>query len=181
MAEFSQGVVEVVRTNSAGYYSLKVGNDWYGGGKTHPGVDKGDYIEFSFSRRGKYMNIDPGSIQKKASTVEQAPSVAAAAGRGGVTRDDYWADKAKKDEHTQAAINWQSARNSAIAAVSSMVEHGAVTLPAAKAKKFDVFMSLVDDVTARFFEDTRYVTENMEPPMGGAVSDNEPAEEGPPF
>ena len=182
MAEFGQGVVEVVRTNNAGYYALKIGNDWYGAGKSHPGVDKGDYIEFAITRNGKYMNIAQGSIQKKEAQVQRAPSVAGAARNAGVTRDDYWAEKAKKDEFVQAAINWQSARNSAIAAVGSMVEHGAVKLPSAQAKKYDVFMALIDEVTVRYFEDTKYVTENMEPPMGNpAPADDDNEEEEAPF
>lgn len=181
MAEQARGIVEVVNTNRGGYYGVKVGNDWYGAGKSHPGVDKGEYIEFEFTRNGRYMNLDPKTITKPQPNVGQAPSVSNTARGAGVTRDDYWANKAEKDEHTQAAINWQSARNSAIAAVSSMVEHGVVSLPAAKAKKYDVFMALVDEVSVRYFHDTAFVTENMEPPVSQMGLDAEVEEEGAPF
>jgi len=174
--EQAKGVVETVRTNNAGYYNIKVGGEWYGAGKVRPNVNDGDYISFVFTRRGQYMNLDPKSIEVQQGTVQAAPSVrgvASSAGGGG--RNDYWEKKAEKDENVQASINWQAARNSAIAACTAMVEHGIVSLPAAKAKKFDVFMALVDDVTARYFADTAYVFENKEPPDSGLppVDDDE--------
>lgn len=62
-----------------------------------------------------------------------------------------------------------------------MVEHGVVSLPAAKAKKYDVFMALVDEVSVRYFHDTAFVTENMEPPVSQMGLDAEVEEEGAPF
>lgn len=186
MVEQGKGVVEVIRSNDAGYYNVKVGGEWYGAGKSRPRFNDGDYVSFTFTRRGRFMNLDPESVQVQEGTAEAAPNIRRVAGAAqgtsaGGNRNDYWEKKAEKDENVQASINWQAARNSAIAACNSMVEHGIVSLPAAKAKKFDVFMALVDDVTTRYFNDTQYVFDNKEPPMseGGGMHTDADEEDAP--
>ena len=162
----AKGVVEKVFPNKAGYYGVLVGGTWYGAGKKHPNINQGDFISFTYSMNGKYANLDVNSIEKKESSSGAAPSVAAVA--KGNQRDDYWNKKAEKDENVQASINWQAARNAAINAVGMMLQNDIVAVPAAKAKKYDVVMSLIDELSERYFYDTAHVFEHKNPPASRA-------------
>lgn len=80
-----------------------------------------------------------------------------AAGGGfsaGAGKDQYWADKEKRDIETQKAIQLQSSRNSAIALLGVLLSSGAATLPAAKGKAYDAALALVDELTEKFQNET---------------------------
>lgn len=167
--ESAQGVVEKMVTNRAGYYNCVIDNNWYGCGKSRPSFNEGDYIVFTFTRRGNFMNMDMNSVQKKESNVQQGPSVAGvakSAGGGAQSSKEYWENKEARDERVNASIVWQSSRSAAISATQAMIEAEAVKLPSAQAKKYDVFMSLVDEITERYFYDTMSVYEHKTPPSG---------------
>jgi hypothetical protein len=87
------------------------------------------------------------------------------AGNGGVGagKDQYWADKEKRDIITQKAIQLQASRNSAIAVLGVLLSNGAVALPTAKAKQYDAVMDMLAEITERFQEETSAV---MNPSKG---------------
>lgn len=165
--EAAQGVVEKMVTNRAGYYNCVIDGNWYGCGKSRPSFSEGDWILFTFTRRGNFMNMDMNSVQKKESNVQHGPSVAnvaKSAGGPAQSSKEYWENKEARDANVNASIVWQSSRSAAIAAAQAMVESEAVKLPSAQAKKYDVFMSLIDEITERYFHDTMYVFEHKTPP-----------------
>lgn len=137
-------------------YNLKIDGQWLGCGFKQPDVNEGDYIEFNVTMNGKYKNIDVDSVQKiEGEAPQKAPSVQQAVARGGaMNKDDYWSRREARDLETQKRIQLQSARNSAIAAVEVLVETGAVKLPAALNKRYDVMLALIDEVTAKYYNDT---------------------------
>lgn len=174
--EAAKGTVEKIFRNKAGYYNTNIDGNWYGTGlKQEPPFNEGDYLEFTFTRKGQFMNMDPTSVQVKKGSVQQGSEVSSFAKKGAASnsRDDYWNKKEERDENVQASINWQSSRNAAISVVSAMVQSEVVSLPAAKGKKYDAFMSLVDEVTTRYFHDTDYVFNNRTPPMGEVAEEYE--------
>jgi len=176
--EAAKGTVEKVFRNKAGYYNANVDGEWYGtGAKNPPSFDEGDYIEFTFTRNGKFMNMDPSSVQKKEASVSSGAKVSSFAKKSAGGKDDYWAKKEERDANVQASINWQSSRNAAIAAVGAMIQNDVVSMPSAKAKRYDVFMALVDEVTTRYFHDTQHVFDNQTPPDGTPVIEEESEED----
>lgn len=177
--EAAQGIVEKIHTNKAGFYNCVIDGSWYGCGKDRPSFSEGDYINFTFTRRGNFMNMDMNSVQKKEGSVQQSPSIAnAAKSAGGAgSSKEYWENKEARDANVQAAIHWQSSRSNAIAAVQAMVQAEVVKMPSAQGKKYDVFMSLVDEVTERYFADTNYVYENREGPTAAQYETEEEDQE----
>lgn len=151
-------------------FNLKINGEWYSAGFKRPDVAENDYIQFTWTANGNYKNIDVASILKVANdTSQRSPSVPT-----GVTmsKDDYWGRKEERDLETQQRIQLQSARNSAIAAVKLLLDVGAVKIPAAQNKKYDAVLALVDEVTAKYYNDTveMYVAE------GTAVQEEEGTE-----
>lgn len=128
-----KGTIAYVKETVKGkntYYSMKVGDVWYGTGKENPGA-KGDVIEFDTEANGEYMNA--GNIKKVSSG---AP---AASGSGTSAQTDWPA----KDR----SISWQAARNSANALLAVGASAGYQDFP-------DTFSKLVaksDELTLKFF------------------------------
>jgi len=122
-------VKEVVKGKNT-FYSMKVGDVWYGTGKENPGA-KGDVIEFDTEANGDYMNA--GNIRKVSSG---AP---ATSGSGTSAQTDWPA----KDR----SISWQAARNSANALLAVGASSGYQDFP-------DTFHKLVaksDELTLKFY------------------------------
>jgi len=155
MSENITGVVEFIG-NRNGIYSVKVGGEWYGFYKTAPRCAKGDTVFFEFKMNGKYMNADPKTLEVLTKAkVQEAPAQKQVAGVDWDTR--------------QRSIEFQAARNSALAFVEIVTKTEAVKLPAKQADKYDALMSLVDEVTGKFFNDTQQVV------LGNYPQDNEEA------
>jgi len=75
-------------------------------------------------------------------------------GGAGAGKDQYWADKEKRDVETQKAIQLQSSRNSAIALLGVLLSNGAVALPTTKGKAYDAALGLLDELTEKFQNET---------------------------
>ncbi len=141
MAEKVSGELKVVKKNDFGFYSVKIGDTWYGtGSKNEPaGVAKGDIVEGEFElEKGKYKTITKAGLKKAA----QAPA-GASGGTGGGTN---WA--AKDD-----SIRYQSSRKDALAFLALPGVLDAVVAKAKPADKVGIIEALVDKYTASFFED----------------------------
>lgn len=76
----------------------------------------------------------------------------AASSGGGLSKDQFWENKEKRDIQRDLIIQLQSAQNTAIATIVGAVAAGAVSLPATKSKKFDAFCALIDEEAARLRE-----------------------------
>lgn len=139
----SKGIVEVINEKN-GMYSFKVGNDWIGAGKYPPKFEKGDEIEFKYTKNGQWNNVVFNSI----TVLEKAPSqpssgASGAAKSGGVNWD-------LKDKR----ITYLACRKDALALADIMVRTDSITLPPAskKADRYQVLIDLVEELTNNYFE-----------------------------
>lgn len=114
-------------------YSMLVQEQWYGCGFDNPNVAEGDCITFE-ATKGKFgMDADVKSI-KQATKGEAAPARA-------------------KEDNRQQSIVYQHMHTDAIAAVSFAIDHGFVKLPAKASDQYDVYISLIDDLTVQWTKD----------------------------
>lgn len=145
--------------NGKTLYSFKLANDeaLYMCGTDKPSIAKGDFIEFDaeLNPRGQSL-VKTKSIKKKESEVVTPSS--------GAGREAYWQDKAKSDDTRQSKIEWQAARNSAIAAADVILKNGALKLPAKENAKYDAVMALIGDLTSVFFEQTKTLSTAKQEP-----------------
>lgn len=165
--------------NGKTMYSIKVDDDWYGTGAENPKVDKGDLIEFDYTENGKWKNADVKTISvlRKGSEVFKASTKSVAFG----AKDDYWKKREERDVITQQIIQLQSSRNSAIALADVLLKNGAVKLPEAQAKKMDVVIALVKDLTGNFEAESlahRGLAEHVDDPKEEDAAEEPAADEG---
>lgn len=147
MAEKVSGELRVIKKNDFGFYSVKIGDTWYGtGSKNEPaGVAKGDIVEGEFElEKGKYKTITKAGLKKAAQT---AP---AGASSGGDSEKMSKAEWARKDQ----TIQYQHAQNVGIAfATNPAVLEAAGVNKAKPADKMGLIEALYDKYTAQAFED----------------------------
>ena len=74
-----------------------------------------------------------------------------------VSRDDYWANKEKRDGFVQKEIRYQASRNAAIAFVTMLLNKDLVPLPAKK-DKVEVVEQLVFHYTQQYYVETLNVS-----------------------
>ena len=142
-------------------YSIKLADDesFYSCGTTRPNVAQGDMISFDAKEtpNGR-MQVDVRSIK-----VNRAKQEVVTPGMG---RDAYWDKKAQDDRSRQATIEYQAARNSAIAAAGVILNAGALKLPAKDADKYGVVIGLINDLTMKYFEETKTLGAKKDEPNG---------------
>jgi hypothetical protein len=154
-----QGVVKFINEkpyNGKMLYSFKLANDdaLYMCGGDKPNISRGDFITFESKAnpRGQHV-VNLNSIQVKQSEVVEASTTRVSGTAGG--KETYWDNKAKSDDQRQSKIEWQAARNSAIAAADLVLKHGGLKMPAKESAKYDVILALVTDLTNTFYEETK--------------------------
>jgi hypothetical protein len=138
-------------------HSFKLANDptWYGMGTIKPPISKGDFVEFEVdvAPNGR-VNVRGGNITvRKAAQASQqvAPAQAWKNAEGsGMTKDDYWKNREARDIVVQERIQYQSARNSAIAFVDLLLKKECVEPPKAMNKRYDWLFALVNEVTEKY-------------------------------
>ena len=165
--------------NGKTLYSFKVDDEWYGTGQENPKVDKGDLIEFDFTTNGKYKNVDIKTISvlRKGSEVIRASTKNVAFG----AKDDYWKKREERDVITQQVIQLQASRNSAISLAGLLLTNNAVKLPEAQAKRMDVVVALVKDLTGMFEAESlahRGMAENTPDPKDEEVTEEPSSDDG---
>ena len=136
-AQTGKGIVEVVNERN-GMWSFKVGEDWYGAGKYPPKFDKGDEIEFQFTKNGKWNNLEFNTV----TVLEKAPTQSAPASSGSSSGGTNWDLKDKR-------ITYLACRKDALAMADILVKTDAMVLPPAskKADRYQVILDLVDELT----------------------------------
>lgn len=175
------GTVQRLTSRKAGRgYAHNVQMDdgqWYGHGFKQPNFGEGAEISFDVEYNGQYANIIVESVQvmspgqpaqqqqggnnwqgngnyRSNNGGGQRSSANRTKSMGGLSKDDYWKNREKRDIIVQKQIQYQSARNSAIEVIKAGIDAGAISLPAAKAKAFDALRALVDEVTDEYNEAT---------------------------
>jgi hypothetical protein len=154
MSNTVKGAVQTVFQNKWKFYSIKVNEVFYGtGSKEDPGVAKGDVVEFTAEAVQKgdmtYYNVAKGTLKTVAAKSSGSGSGSGSGGGGssGMSKED-WDLKDQK-------IQWQAARNSAIALANVLSTVGAFpfTDKTTPAKKQEAVSAFVDQYTQQFFQD----------------------------
>lgn len=140
--------------NNKTLYSLKLQNDngLYMCGESKPNCAKGDFVSFGYAegRNGRF-EVDVKSIK-----VQQAEVVQAGGSRS-------WKPDPGVYDKRQETIEYQAARNSAIAAAGVILQAGALKLPAKEADKYKVVVELIHDLTGRYFAETKTLGKGPDP------------------
>lgn len=147
-------------------FKLRDDNTLYMCGKDKPAIAKGNYIEFEAyeDSQGRTVVV-PATITVREAEVLQPgtvtsgkPAYSAYRKPFGKTdagaKDEYWKKREESDNARQKTIEYQAARNSAIAAATVILSNSALKLPAKEADKYAAVMGLIGDLTARFFAET---------------------------
>lgn len=147
MAEKVKGELKVVKANDHGFYSVKIGDKWYGTGKKQApsGVAQGDTVEGEFElEKGKYATITKAGLSKASSASAEAAAPAAKGSSAGTT------DWVAKD----ASIRYQSSRKDALSYLALPGVLTALGLEKAKpADKIGIVDAVLDKYTAAFYDD----------------------------
>lgn len=144
-------------------YSFRIGSEdkWFRTGTTAHGLNRDDHVEFSYNQEGGSNNVDVGSIVKhklnsgvSAVSAQSAPALVN-------EREKYWTDKAATDKLKELQIQYQSARNAAIAVVDILVRDKILQLATgAKADNVAVVLGKIGDLTDEFFAKVLEVKED---------------------
>ena len=129
-----KGLVERISKNDAGFYSVKLGGEYFGAGKYAPKFNEGDEVSFEYTENGKYKNLSFGTVK----VLEEAAKVAQAG--GGTTNMSKGTDWDMKDKR----ITFLACRKDAIELIKIAASQDALTLPTKKADKLESIMKLVD-------------------------------------
>lgn len=153
--------------NDKTLYSIKLQNDnsLYMCGESKPDCAKGDFVSFGYKegRSGRF-EVDVKSIKVKKAEVVQA-------GGGRSWKMDTGYDK------RQETIEYQAARNSAIAAAGVILQANALKLPAKEADKYGVVIELIGTLTDKFFAETKTLGKGPDPEAVKAEAEAEAAAE----
>lgn len=165
MANVVQGVVERI-TQRGRATNICVAGTWYGCGFNGVPCQEGDEVTFSVTQNGNFLNADVNSMEVLSSGNQapprqqqqrggyqqrrSAPRASSGGAPAGNPKDDYWKQREERDVETQRRIQYQASRNSAIAAVAAALEKDILPLPATKAKAFDAYLAMIDELTERY-------------------------------
>ena len=144
MANNVQGLVESKRKNDAGYWSVKLGGEYFGAVKYEPKFNEGDEVAFDYTENGKYKNMTFGTVKvlESASSANAAANASAPA-TGGNNKVD-WDGKDKR-------ITFLACRKDALEVLKVAVSQDALTLPTKKADKLEAIILLVDELANRLY------------------------------
>lgn len=142
------GTLTKVLANNTGFFSLKIGDDWYGGGKAAPEAAEGDMVEVTYNTKAvngtTYRNATAVKVVNKTATVARSAKAATAAGSG--DKDLYWKKKEDRDVVNDSKRELGATRNTAVTIVNFAIEKGYLpALDKAKAsEKFDLYLAIVE-------------------------------------
>lgn len=176
MSDLILGNVEKItekKTARGTFFSIKVNGDWYGFGKYPPKFGEGSEIEFEVQYNGDFANVDTKSVEVLDLVEAQQQDRGGRGGnrgqrggsrnpRGGRGDSQQAPQKAPANDKPAAdwdlkdeKIQWQAARNSAIALADLAIKAEALKLPAKQADKLDALEAYVSEKTKQFFEDVK--------------------------
>ncbi len=149
MAEKLRGELKVIKENEYHFFSVKVGDTWYGTNekKAPVGVEKGDIVEGEyFLKDDKYKTIVKGSLKKASNEAAKAPAGASASDGDRMSKGEW----AQKDQR----IQYQHAQKVAATLIGNPAILEAAGVNKAKpSDKLGIIETLFDKYTASVFED----------------------------
>lgn len=144
-------------------YSFQIEGDkrYFRTGQNEPEFEEGDGVKFTFNTQGN--KVDFKSIEvidvEEAARAPKPTRTKSSAGRstrtaGGNSREDYWANKAKREvEVIEPRITYAASAHDATAVVVAALQSDALSFGStAKGKKLDMICDFVDLVAARFYQ-----------------------------
>lgn len=165
-----QGTVQktftnVVRGRNLYSFTLKGTQGFFRTGEKPVPAKEGNFVQFEADDKNN-VSMDTFCVVEKREPdiipngVTEAPGIKGLASKAyqlssPFTKDEYWRNKEERDIETQKTIQYQAARNSAIAAMDVAVSQGIVELPKTKGKSYDAFLAYIDHLTDRFFADAK--------------------------
>ena len=149
MSERASGVVQFVRQNDYGFYSIKVDDEWYGtGSKKDPGCEKGDKVKFSYYMKDDKWATIKGKVTKtgKGKVTSSGSSKSSSNGSNSLSKEE-WAEK-----DARAARGYSLVR--AIEFLTLAQTAGTLTFisKAKPAEQYDLLLKAVLDAAATFGE-----------------------------
>lgn len=152
---------------------LKNEEKWYQCGPADPKVQKGDLVEFEYEENNGYYNvfvdsirvIDLGATPSSGTSGVSGPKYSS--GNKGAGKDGYWDERLSRDiendnyrRGNDIRIQYQAARNSAIAVLDILTREKALIIPDKKGAASEVIMAKLEDLTNEFFHKTSAVGVN---------------------
>lgn len=156
----AQGVVKDViakpwKDKTLYSFKLSDGNYYSTGVKSPPSTGSSIKFEYSTNSRGYKDVIGTSIVNWQSAGVHDVAVAGNVARSKGLTKDDYWEQKAQRDVETQKRIEIQSCRNSAIAFIAATVAAGAVKLPAKESDKLGVLEEFLTKYTNKYLEENK--------------------------
>lgn len=142
-------------------HSVKIDDVWYGAGFKRPAAQEGEYVEFEWYTNDKGYATIKGEITviKQQQSEARAPVRQAPGSAGGLTKDQYWENKEARDVNIQKGIQFQAARNAAINVADVLLKNDCLSLGQAKAKKTDILLAFIDELTVKYFNNVNQFVE----------------------
>jgi hypothetical protein len=121
---------------------------WFKYGFSKPDVIEGTYVVFDVVESPGY----PGQFQVQGTiNVDKEKTADAAAGAAAPAAGGSKFSGRGKPDDVQDSIVRQSSEAHAIAALDSMMANGVVSVPKAKAKAYEFYTTLLEELTTKFF------------------------------
>lgn len=135
-------------------YDVEINGKRYGHGKVKPKFLAGDCVKFSVLRKGQYLNVRPGTMEKHdVAQPTPATTLLAAVEKAATTTTSSGSTYASKEDSRQNSIVLQSARKDAIEVTKLLLQADACGIKAKDtwATKHELLLCLVNDLTRRFY------------------------------
>lgn len=177
------GILTKVLPKATGYFSLKIGDEWYGGGKTAPDASEGDMVEVTFTTKevgGKvYRNATSIKVANKSATVARSAKAAVGLSSAG-DKDLYWKNKEARDVVNDGKRELGATRNTAVEIVNFAIDKGYLpALDKAKAQdKFDLYLSIIEGTAHKLISSSQHeAAKSPSPKLAKAPAEAEEEED----
>lgn len=157
------GILSKILAKETGYFSLKIGEEWYGGGKSAPNASQGDLVEVTYTTKemnGRvYRNATAVVVVNKQATVARSAKEAVAS-MSDFGKDAFWKKKEERDIVNDSKRELGATRNTAVEIVNFAIDKGYLpALDKAKAQdKFDLYLSIIEGTTLKLITDSPHAT-----------------------
>lgn len=160
MSILQQGTIQktftnLVRGRNLYSFTLRGQQGFFRTGETPCPMKEGTYVQFEVDDKNNVSMATLTASEKRAPEPMSTEQAVTKAASYVASKDEYWTRKEERDVETQKVIQFQAARNSAIAAIVGAVSQGVIELPKTKGKSYDAYMAYIDDLTQRYFADAK--------------------------
>lgn len=145
----------MVRGRGLHSFTLRGQQGFFRTGETPCPIKEGTYVQFEVDDKNNVNLTTLVAMEKRAPDAVPTEKAVQTAAAYVNSKDEYWSNKEERDIETQKVIQFQAARNSAIAAIVGAVAQGVIELPKTKGKSYDAYLAYIDDLTQRYFADAK--------------------------